>query len=131
MVVTLATTRKSLVLLLKSMDQIAETAFQIQKVLAHTVVGSVDEPKARESFRMGRGAKKDALGNISPNNIGPIFSTFIVELADLDTILKDVAAEDKKGGNKLSPLHMFKKQYVKRTSLLILGWICTTVGYFR
>ena len=93
MVVTLATTRKSLVLLLKSMDQIAETAFQIQKVLAHTVVGSEDEPKARESFRMGQGAKKDALGNISPNNIGPIFSTFIVELADLDTILKDVAEE--------------------------------------
>ena len=93
LVVTLATTRKSLVLLLKSMDQIAETAFQIQKVLAHTVVGSVDEPKARESFRMGQGAKKDALGNISPNNIGPIFSTFIVELAHLDTILKDVAQE--------------------------------------
>ena len=53
LVVTLATTRKSLVLLLKSMDQIAETAFQIQKVLAHTVVGSEDEPKARETFRMG------------------------------------------------------------------------------
>ena len=53
------------------------------------------------------------------------------QLEEIDTVLKEVAAEDKKGGNRLSPLHMFKKQYVKRTSLLILGWICTTVGYFR
>ena len=65
----------------------------MQNVLAQTVGGSVDEPKARDSFRMGPGAEKDTLGNIYPNDIGPIFSNVTVEVPDLDTLFKDVPQE--------------------------------------
>ena len=50
----------------------------------------MDKPKARYSFWMGPRASLDALGNISPNFMGPILPPVITEVPDLDAILQDV-----------------------------------------
>ena len=55
------------------------------------------------------------------------------ELQEIDEILGQMAFEGRgsKKGAKLSPLHMFKRHYISRTVILILGWTCTCVGYYR
>ena len=53
-------------------------------------------------------------------------------MKEIDDILEQMAAEDRSNeGKKLSPLHMFKQHYISRTLILILGWTCTCVGYYR
>ena len=53
-------------------------------------------------------------------------------MKEIDDILEQMAAEDLSNkGKKLSPLHMFKQHYISRTLILILGWTCTCVGYYR
>ena len=53
-------------------------------------------------------------------------------MKEIDDILKEIAMEDQSTkSKKLSPLHMFKQHYISRTLILILGWTCTCVGYYR
>ena len=54
-------------------------------------------------------------------------------MKEIDEILEQMAVEDQSNnkGKKLSPSHMFKQHYISRTMILILGWTCTNVGYYR
>ena len=56
----------------------------------------------------------------------------IEQINEIEVILEEVAT-DQEGdeSKKLSPLHMFKKGYIFTTGILIVGWICTNLGYYR
>ena len=54
------------------------------------------------------------------------------QINEIDIILDEVAADQAgKETRKLSPLHMFRKGYIFTTGILIVGWICTNLGYYR
>ena len=54
------------------------------------------------------------------------------QMKEIEDILREMALEDRSTkSKKLSPLHMFKQHYISRTMILILGWTCTCVGYYR
>ena len=55
------------------MDQISDTTFYIHEVMAKTMEGSIEAPKAMDTFRIGAIASMEALGNINPNYMDPIF----------------------------------------------------------
>ena len=54
------------------------------------------------------------------------------QIKEIDVILDDVASNrEGEETKKLSVSHMFKRQYVFTTATLIIGWICTNLGYYR
>ena len=54
------------------------------------------------------------------------------QIDEIDTILDEVATNrEGEETKKLSVLHMFKRQYIFTTAILIIGWICTNLGYYR
>ena len=54
------------------------------------------------------------------------------QINEIDSILDEVAANHEGEESKqLSVLHMFKRQYIFTTSILIIGWIFTNLGYYR
>ena len=54
------------------------------------------------------------------------------QINEIDVILDEVAAShDGEESKKLSVMHMFKRQYIFTTGILIIGWICTNLGYYR
>ncbi len=54
------------------------------------------------------------------------------QVEEIGAILDEIAAEHEGDeSKKLSPLHMFKRQYIGTTAILVIGWICTNIGYYR
>jgi len=53
------------------------------------------------------------------------------QINEIDVILGEVAtSHDGEESKKLSVMHMFKRQYIFTTGILIIGWICTNLGYY-
>ena len=72
---------------------------------------------------------KDLLLRIAKRNKRKLGPEQIKEIDDiLDEVGVNLEGEEIK---KLSPLHMFKRQYIFTTGILIVGWICTNLGYYR
>ena len=54
------------------------------------------------------------------------------QIKEIDVILDEVVSNrEGEESKKLSVLHMFKREYIFTTAILIIGWICTNLGYYR
>ena len=68
-VITITATWRFSLILLHAMNQFLESTFQIREVLAQSQEGSLEAPKARNTFR--KGALIDTLGYISQTLLFP------------------------------------------------------------